>query len=245
MQVAPIFYTERLNQGLAFSVISQAAVPAAPLGFNLALHINDDAALVKQRRAAVAAKLAQPVQFLHQVHGNAIFLANAGSVETNPVADAALARASDCALGILTADCLPVFLFEPSGRFIAAAHCGWRGLANGLIAKLVAQFCNHYELNSAEVSGYLGPCIGAPRYEVDAPVRDAMLNISAAHAAAFTPVDATHWLCDLSLIAAQQLRSAGVDSVRGGGFCTVSDARLASYRRSPREGRLASIIHTL
>ena len=66
----------------------------------------------------------------------------------------------------MVADCVPVLLCSSDGAEVCAVHAGWRGLANGIIAKAAAAFA----APARELIGWIGPCIGVQAYRVGADV---------------------------------------------------------------------------
>jgi YfiH family protein len=78
-----------------------------------------------------------------------------------PDADALWTEEPDVALAVLTADCVPILLADPSGRRIAVVHAGWRGLVAGMIEEAVRA------IGSPEtLAAFIGPSIGPCCYEV-------------------------------------------------------------------------------
>jgi hypothetical protein len=213
-------------------------------GLNLGDHVGDDPAAVGANRRILRDALGLPAEpcWLQQVHG--IVVVDAGDCGgARPEADAAYVARPGMVCAVLTADCLPVVLAARDGREIAVAHCGWRGLAAGILAATLARF----RCSPDEVVAWLGPGIGAGAFEVGAEVREAFLAVAAdreAVAAAFEPgVPASgKFHADLCELARCALRAAGVNRIGGGGFCTVSDPeRFYSYRRDGRTGRMATL----
>jgi YfiH family protein len=209
---------------------------------NLGLHVNDNAAAVLERRAALEAALGLSIQWLNQVHGVAVCTVQ-NVIETAPTADAAITRSAGTALAIMTADCLPV-VFSASNaagnHAIAAAHAGWRGLLNGVLAETVSAL--HSQIPNATLHAHLGPCIGLGQFEVGGEVRDAFMASTHAAGKHFTLKSNGKYLCDLESLARDALVALGVQTISGGGWCTVSDSRLASYRRQAVTGRFATLV---
>ena len=108
--------------------------------------------------------------WLDQVHGAVVV--EAGAYETPPVADASVGRNLGDVCAVRTADCLPVLLCSSLGREIAAAHCGWRGLAAGVLENTVALMSN----KPANLMAWLGPAISQPSFEVGDEVRAAFVE---------------------------------------------------------------------
>ncbi len=207
-------------------------------GANMSFQVGDHDDLVARNRRLLqhALGLPQPPQFLHQVHGAAVFDAGAGPTAP-PTADAAVLRQPG-AVAILTADCLPVFFCDRSGQVAALAHAGWRGLLAGVLEAVVARLA----LPGSELMACLGPGIAAHHFEVGDEVREAFVAADWRAAAHFEPAGG-RWLCDLYGLARLRLERVGVRDLAGGDSCTYCDRqRYFSYRRDARTGRFASVI---
>jgi YfiH family protein len=210
-----------------------SAEPYASL--NLGDHVGDAPAAVAEnrRRFAIAAGLAAPPRWLRQVHGVRVVRAEAGGE-----ADACWTDTPGVPCAVLTADCLPVLFAARDGRCVAAAHAGWRGLANGVLEATLAAL----PVPAGEVIAWLGPAIGPAAFEVGGEVREAFLTAAAADAAAFVP-HGMKWHADLFALARARLQRAGVASIHGGGLCTVARGeRWFSHRRDGVSGRMASAV---
>jgi YfiH family protein len=208
---------------------------------NLALHTGDaaDRVVENRRRLGVVSK-APHVCWLEQVHGIVVADADA-SYAAPPRADASIGRRAGNACAILTADCLPVLLCNEAGTIVAAAHCGWRGLAHGVLTALLTRIATP----GTELMAWLGPAIGPARYEVGDDVRRELLRRIAAPvvAAALRPGKANgKWWADLYALARAELSGLGVSRVYGGDFCTFDEPRFYSYRRDGVTGRMAALI---
>ena len=112
---------------------------------NLGLHVNDNAKTVLNNRmhllSAINEQLAatqrQPIDSLHwlnQVHGKQIHDIDATALAMRPLdADAMVSCQASLGLAVMTADCVPIVLYQPASGQIAAIHAGWQGLACGVI----------------------------------------------------------------------------------------------------------------
>jgi YfiH family protein len=219
-------------------------------GLNLGDHVGDAVDAVRRNRALLQASLPASVSasaapaWLTQVHGTTVLNAAdvcAGS-SAQHCADATIAVGAGAICTIMTADCLPVLFCDRSGRVVGAAHAGWRGLLGGVLQNTVAAM---RDAGADEISAWLGPAIGPEQFEVGPEVRAAYIERDARHDAAFRPVAGKpgKYLADIYRLARLALSESGVDSVSGGGFCTVTDAaRFYSYRRDGVTGRFASLI---
>jgi polyphenol oxidase len=220
-------------------------VSQPPFGrFNLGLRSGEDAQTVGSNRSTLRQSLDLPAEprWLRQVHGTTV--ADLGPLPSpeEPEADAAVSHLPGTVLAILTADCVPVLFCTEDGSTIGAAHAGWKGLAAGVLENTIEQM----QHPAASVMAWIGPCIGAPSYEVGDEVCKAFLAHDAAAAGAFAATRPGHWLCDLAGLTRQRLQAVGVTRIYGGGFDTRADARFYSYRREgARSGRFASLIWLL
>jgi len=73
---------------------------------------------------------------------------------------------------VLTADCVPVLLFDKHRKVIAAVHAGWRGTVAKIVSKTVERMTNQYGSNPSDIIAAIGPSIGACCYEVGVEVKD-------------------------------------------------------------------------
>lgn len=206
---------------------------------NLGAHVGDEPAAVAANRRHLAAALGLPAEprWLTQVHGTAVVeLGEAGVLHR---ADAAYTRRPGVVCCVQTADCLPVLLADGAGTVVGIAHAGWRGLAAGVLARIVAAM----DTEPAALVAWLGPAISQPAYEVGAEVRAACLAQDSEAASAFVANARGRWQADLYALARLALARAGVGSIHGGGSCTYGEAeRFFSHRRSAPCGRMASLI---
>jgi len=174
-----------------------------------------------------------------QVHGAAVVCADAEGALGE--ADAALATRPGVAVGVVTADCVPVLV--AAGGAVAAVHAGWRGLAGGVIPGALEALAGRAPGRALVAA--IGPCIGPCCYEVDEPVLDAMRRrFGAALDGALSPTRPGHARLDLTALAHEALRAAGATVGVIPGACTRCDAaRFHSFRRDgAAAGRLLSWI---
>jgi YfiH family protein len=204
--------------------------------FNLGDHVGDDPAHVAANRARLRQHLPAEPGWLRQVHSPRVV--ELGH-EPNPEADAAFTRQAGQVCVVLTADCLPVLFCDRAGSVVAAAHAGWRGLADGVLEATVAAM----QVPPGEVLAWMGAAIGPQAFEVGDEVRAAFVAQHAGAAAAFAPHAPEKWLADLYALARIRLGAIGVQAIYGGGRCTFNEAEsFFSYRRDGVTGRMASLI---
>lgn len=177
--------------------------------FNLGLHVQDDPTRVLSNRNQLLAAINQflvrtpealaaaanesnaikRIYWLNQVHGNQLINIDEQPLQLlAPTADAMSSCQIGMALAIMTADCVPIVLHQPSTGRIAAIHAGWQGLANGVIDRTLRQFFPasaepthnrhkmHGDTHRADVcDAWIGACIGVDSYEVSTEVLNRLL----------------------------------------------------------------------
>jgi purine-nucleoside/S-methyl-5'-thioadenosine phosphorylase / adenosine deaminase len=157
-----------------------------------------------------------------QVHGAELAFHDAAPGETSGVDGHVIAAPGIVGL-VYTADCLPVALAGPGG--IAILHCGWRGLAAGIVGR----GADAVGATHAAIGPGIGPCC----YEVGDDVLDAFAGLG-------TGV-ADGRMLDLPEVARRLLRAAGVREIESAHICTRCDERFFSHRRDGGPGRQAGL----
>jgi YfiH family protein len=216
--------------------------PAPYDSLNLGL-ITDDSdanALENRRRLAAALGFApERIAYALQVHGADLVTVPSSfrgsfcteSVQKEPrdglaSADGQVVADPGIAALVFTADCLPVAVRGPGG--VALLHCGWRGLAGGIVARGVAAV--------GATGAAIGPGVGPCCYEVGAEVLEAFAGLGGGIASGR--------MLDLAAVAGRLLRDAGVERIEAAELCTSCNPELLfSHRRDAgvtgRQGGLA------
>ena len=204
--------------------------------------------------AAVARSLGVPgdrLRLLKQVHGTHAVVARRGDVwsSTRPEADIVLTDDPSIAIGVRTADCAAILLYDRVNGVAAAAHAGWRGTAANAAAAAVRALKKEFGSRPADLIAAIGPLLGRCCGEVGPDVVDAFRAGGADEASVerwFTPGVGDRSLLDLERVNVDQLISADVDPQRifASGLCTkTEERRLHSYRAHGHSaGRLLAAI---
>ncbi len=103
---------------------------------------------------------------MHQTHSNKVILINKKNKNLIKFkSDAIITKIKDLGLGVVTADCVPIMLFDKKNQIIGCIHAGWKGALSGIIENTIRKF---KKLNSNNIIyAAIGPCIGVKSYEVD------------------------------------------------------------------------------
>ncbi|HEY9031189.1 MAG TPA: peptidoglycan editing factor PgeF [Kangiella sp.] len=225
------------NHVKAFATTRKGGVSEFPFdSLNLGLHVGDDDKKVMVNRELLQqASNHPPVQWLNQIHSNKV-IKYSGS-KSLIEADGMVSDQTDSACAIMTADCLPVLFTNTSGNWVAAAHAGWRGLAEGILINTVNQY------NQAEsLMAWIGPAISQDCFEVGYDVRQVFVDLDDSNHDYFVKNNRGRWQADLASLAKKQLENLGVE-VFLSQLCTVkNEQQFFSFRRDGQTGRMASMI---
>lgn len=153
-------------------------------------------------------------------------------------ADAVVLEAGEGTAGVMTADCCPVLLADPTTGRVAAVHAGWRGTVGGVLEQTI-QVVAARGSTLTDLVAAVGPCIGPEHFEVGEEV-----------AAQFDPADVLRrpaWPrphVDVPSAVERRLRAAGVTKVDLLRLCTYerSDLFFSHRRDNGRTGRMLNVI---
>lgn len=194
--------------------VSEAPFDSLNLGV-LTDDAKENVARNRRRLAAALDRDSEEIVFARQVHGAELLAHRGPQRGAEPrEADGHVLTDPGLAALVFVADCLPVALAGPSG--VAMLHCGWRGLAAGIVAR------GAEEIGATDAA--IGPGIGPCCYEVGAEVLETFARLGDGIA--------RDRMLDLPEVAGRLLREAGVERVESAGLCTACNPELFfSHRR--------------
>ena len=209
--------------------------------FSMALHTGEDPKDIIANRYKAAALLESDMDYsfvlADQIHGDHIAVirdkkSRGWSQRESAVAqcDALVTDQKGVILGVLSADCVPILLYDPTHGVVAAIHAGWRGSAAKITAKCVATIQKEFDTDPSDIVAGIAPSIGRCCYEVGGEV--------AAHFAQYEGVvesQGEKYMLDLPEVNRLQLVTAGVPSshIELSGICTAChDEDFFSYRKT-------------
>ena len=182
----------------------------------------------------------QKMAHFHQTHSDRIITIsdhkNLPPVTPLQDADGWLVTTSGCGAAILTADCVPLFLWDTQSKAFALSHCGWRGIVKKLpflTAKALLQ------TGAKHIQGWLGPHIQSCCFEVQQEVADLFIPKSVLHKNGKIFIN-------LNTEILQQLQEAGLDisQIKTPYYCTYGDKEnFFSWRRDHIRQNLLSFIY--
>ncbi len=102
---------------------------------------------------------------MHQTHSNRVLEIKKNYYKRKVLSDAMITKNKGIALGVLTADCVPILLFDKKSKIIGCIHAGWKGALSGIIKNTIKKI--KIIGGSNRIFAAVGPCIGRRNYEVD------------------------------------------------------------------------------
>jgi polyphenol oxidase len=186
---------------------------------------------------------------VNQIHSDKIFIlddANLASNESVKVsADALLTHLSGKPLGIFTADCLPVLIYDPRVKVIGAIHAGRKGSEQSIILKVIREMERVYGSRPEELLAGIGPAIGGCCYEVDEDCIQPFMKMFPGKIDWFREGLPGKYFLNLMAINKMQGEHAGLlrENIFSMHHCTCcSTQNLFSYRREGKTGRILTTI---
>jgi YfiH family protein len=207
-------------------------------GLNCGIGSSDNAAHVLENRRRVQAYLgADALMSLSQIHSaDVITVTKPWKMADRPSGDALVTNLRDVALGVLTADCVPVLFADTQAGVIGAAHAGWKGALAG-VTDATIEAMEALDAKRSRIIAAIGPCIAQASYEVSAAFLQPFLDESDDNKKFFrVEADGKHFF-DVRGYVAQRLRGAGIEVVDILPHDTyVLEDKFYSYRRSCHRG---------
>jgi YfiH family protein len=219
---------------------------------NCGIGSNDDAARVRENRSralALAGLEQSRLLTAYQIHSpDVAIVTQAWADDDQPRVDAMVTKTKGLALGVLSADCVPVLFADPEAKVVGAAHAGWRGALTGVLQATVAAMCD-LGARRSHIHAAVGPCIGAASYEVGGEFPAPFLAQDPGHEGFFRPSARDgHHMFDLEGYVVALLRGFGLAEIEAAHRDTCAEGQsFFSYRRSvlrgePDYGRHVSLI---
>jgi YfiH family protein len=223
-----------------------------PYVFSLALHTGEDPEKIAVNRKHFAEKLSleKGTVFVtaNQTHSDHISVIESKQMrgwESQEDAvedcDALVTNQTGIILTVLTADCVPVLLYDPIRNVVAAVHAGWRGTREKIVAKTIDIMKSRFDTNPADILAGVAPAIGKCCYEVGEDVASRLADYPAA-----IEQRGEKYMLDLPGINREQMLAAGVRerNIEMSGICTACEVdQFFSYRKEQGcSGRFVSMI---
>jgi polyphenol oxidase len=193
---------------------------------------------------AKSAGITGVVVCMDQVHsGNVTVVENERELVI-PKTDGMVTKNKNIALGVVTADCLPILMYDPVHEAIGVAHAGSKGLLKNIIGNTIKAFVKNFDTNPADLVVAVGPSIEQKCYTVGQDLIRLYKTAFAHYNSVYIEGNGTFFL-DIRSVAVQDLRHEGVlkENISVSPTCTkCSPDKFYSYRAGDTMGRFISLI---
>ncbi len=182
----------------------------------------------------------QGIGYLNQIHSDKIFTFD-GNINQG---DALITDRKKIAVGVFTADCVPVILVDTKKGVIAAVHSGWKGTKALIASKTIKELEENYGSEAKDIRVYIGPHIGECCYEVSGELIEQFTS-----QAIYSNIKInTNNNLDLQKCILSQLMEKGIkkENITTTNICTACNRKfeLYSYRNSEnKQGRMFSFVY--
>jgi YfiH family protein len=136
--------------------------------------------------------------------------------------DAIITNLPGVAIGIKTADCVPIFFVDKVKKIVGVAHAGWKGTSLNISTKVVDTFVEKFSCNVDDIIAAIGPAIGPCCYQVDELVYHAMEPHNNREHFFCSCSQEGRWLLDLPLANKLQIAGKGIPqtNIYATDYCT-------------------------
>lgn len=166
---------------------------------------------------------------MRQTHSNKVVEIKRENLREKINSDAMLTRLSGLGLSVVTADCVPILLFDYKKKIIACIHAGWKGAVKGIVENTISKI---RKISSNKIYASIGPCIGENNYEVDLKFYKKFLSKSKKNVKYFKRKNKFKKLFNLRLFIKDKLKRLRIDFDNVNHDTFKERDNFFSYRRS-------------
>lgn len=188
------------------------------------------------------------VFLVKQIHSDRIFILMNSSLSSNELAtieaDAIVTCLTGKPIGVLTADCIPIIVYDKRLHVLGTVHAGRKGTAEKILSKTVAVLRDAYGSRPENILIGMGPGIGGCCYEVDEPCIQPFVQKYSGWNSFVKKSPGNKYMLDLFRANKEDALDAGIlpQNIFHSGKCTSClHDQLYSYRREGATGRLLTV----
>jgi YfiH family protein len=173
---------------------------------------------------------------MNQTHSNKVVTINENCEDVQRInADALITAKKNIAISVLTADCVPILIYDAANHIIACVHAGWRGAVNGIIKNTLNEIFRIGKNNKIYVA--IGPCINVKNYEVGMEFYNKFIIENKRNEIFFSHTKKGKFLFDLRKYVNTKIKEFDINHIENIDFDTYSDKEnFFSFRRTRQLG---------
>ena len=187
------------------------------------------------------------LKLINQIHSNKIFFINNNNLNKDIYGDGLITENKNIALGILTADCAPIFIFDKKKSIVCCLHSGWKGALNNIVSKGIKKI-KRKKIKSQNIIVIVGPCLGFSNFEVDKKFKLKFIKKNRSYQKFFKSKNRNKDIFDLRNLINFQISKEGIDNVFNIRKDTYKNShiffshRRATHQNKIQTGRMINII---
>ena len=217
---------------------------------NCSISSGDNKKLVYKNRLKALRKLRlhkKKLILINQIHSSKVIQIKKSNLNKNIEADGMFTSLDNVVLGVLTADCAPIFIYDNKYKFICCLHSGWKGTLKNISKNAINLFDKH-NINRSNLIAIIGPCLATKNYEVDKNFEKIFCKKQSTYSRFFRKKNNNKFFFNLRGLIKYQLNELGLKKIHNINLDTYSNKNLFySHRRSVHEdknttGRLINLI---
>ena len=171
-----------------------------------------------------------------QTHSSKVIRITKNNLDKNIKADGVITSLNNVILGILTADCAPVIIYDDKNKFVCNLHSGWKGSLNNISQTAIKLF-DKYQIKRKNLTAIVGPCLGVKNYEVDKNFQRIFIEKNIKYTKFFRYKNKKKSYFNLRALINYQLSELGLKKIYNINRDTYSNENLFfSHRRSTHKG---------
>ena len=210
-------------------------------GFNINNYCGDETSHIVENRRSLAAVLGiddNHIIMPHQVHGTEVRRIDGPQQEVIEGVDAVMTDVPQLCIGVSTADCIPILLYDETHHAVCAVHAGWRGTVKRIVHAATHAMHATYGTKPFQLKAVIGPGISLESFEVGDEVyqqfADAGFNMGQ------IARKYSKWHINLPLCNRLQLEEWGVKDIYMSGICTYQQYKdyFSARRLGVNSGRI-------
>ncbi len=187
------------------------------------------------------------LKLINQIHSNKVFDINDKNYNKILSGDGLITQNKNIALGVLTADCAPIFIFDKKKRVVCCLHSGWRGTLNNIIEKGIKRVKSK-KIKNSEIVVIIGPCLASTNFEVGKDFKYKFIKKNKYYLRFFKYKNKNKDLFNLRGIINYQIKKEGIKNIYNIRKDTYKNSQIffshrrASHEKRPSTGRMINII---
>ena len=172
-----------------------------------------------------------------QTHSSKVIRVNKNNLNKHLEADGIITSLNNVVLGILTADCAPIVIYDDNNKFVCNLHSGWKGSLNNISQKAIKLF-DKYQIKRKNLIAIIGPCLSVKNYEVDKKFEKRFIKKDIRYSKFFRNKNKRKSYFNLRALINYQLSELGLKKIYNINQDTYSNDNLFfSHRRATHKGQ--------